>query len=146
MITNDRQYRITKAQMQRLQIGLDAAVKRKPSANVHPKIHVAMGKGIASQIEELQSQIDEYEALQRGEVTDQVITGLGNLSLALIRARIAARFTQKELAERLDIPEQQVQRYEATLYAGASLSRLAEVADVLALTIEEHVTYAIPSQ
>jgi transcriptional regulator with XRE-family HTH domain len=46
----------------------------------------------------------------------------------LIRARIAAGLSQAALAERLGMKPQQVQRYEATKYASASLTRLLEVA------------------
>jgi transcriptional regulator with XRE-family HTH domain len=49
----------------------------------------------------------------------------------LIRARIAAGLSQRELAERLGMPEQQIQRYEAKEYESVSLGRIAEVAKVL---------------
>jgi hypothetical protein len=38
---------------------------------------------------------------------------------------------QKDLAKKLALKEQQIQRYEASLYALASLTRLLEVARVL---------------
>ena len=49
------------------------------------------------------------------------------------------------LAEKLGLKEQQIQRYEATLYAGLSLERLQEVADTLGLEIEERVKYTVPA-
>jgi transcriptional regulator with XRE-family HTH domain len=49
----------------------------------------------------------------------------------LIRARIAAGLSQRELAERLDMPEQQIQRYEAREYESVSLALIFEVAKVL---------------
>jgi HTH-type transcriptional regulator/antitoxin HigA len=70
---------------------------------------------------------------------------LRELPIVLIEGRIAAGLTQRELGKRLDVPEQQIQRYEATLYAGVSLQRLQEVADVLGLEIEEHARYAVPA-
>jgi HTH-type transcriptional regulator/antitoxin HipB len=39
---------------------------------------------------------------------------LTELLVALIEARIAAGLTQKALADRLGVAEQQIQRYEAT--------------------------------
>ncbi len=143
MITNERQYRVTKAAAQRLQKGLDAAVSRKPSPGVHPRIHKAMQEGIRSQVRELQEQLAQYEKLRRGEITRRVFTSLSAIALALIEARIAARLSQKELAKRLKIPEQEVQRYEASQYAGASLERLQEVADALNIQIKESVTYQV---
>ena len=52
---------------------------------------------------------------------------------------IAARMTQKELATKLGLPEQQVQRYEAMEYDTASLSRLREVVAALGISIREEV-------
>ncbi|MGH9064800.1 MAG: helix-turn-helix transcriptional regulator [Acidimicrobiales bacterium] len=47
------------------------------------------------------------------------------------RARIAAGLSQRELAERLGVVEQQVQRYEANEYASTSSNRLRDVVSVL---------------
>ena len=70
---------------------------------------------------------------------------MGELPIALIEARIAARLTQRELAERLGVPEQQVQRWEANSYSGVAIERLQEIADALQLQVLETVTYAIPA-
>ena len=45
----------------------------------------------------------------------------------LIKARIARGMTQRDLAARIGLKEQQIQRYEATDYASASLSRIMDV-------------------
>ncbi len=63
----------------------------------------------------------------------------------LIEGRIAARLTQQQLAGRLGLQEQQIQRYESTLYSGVGLDRLQDVADAVGLEIEETVTYATPA-
>jgi transcriptional regulator with XRE-family HTH domain len=49
----------------------------------------------------------------------------------LIRARISAGLSQRELAARLGLKEQQIQRYEATNYETASLRRVLEIAAAL---------------
>ena len=59
---------------------------------------------------------------------------------ALIKARIVRNLTQKELAERLSLAEQQVQRYEATQYRGVAAERLQQVADALNLRVHEIFT------
>jgi transcriptional regulator with XRE-family HTH domain len=43
------------------------------------------------------------------------------------------------LAQRLGLKKQQVQRYEATRYAGVSLERVQQVADALGVKIREQV-------
>ena len=45
------------------------------------------------------------------------------------------RLTQKELADRLALKEQQIPRYEATDYAAANWSRFREVAEVLSMEL-----------
>ena len=63
-------------------------------------------------------------------MTSQVLQGesLADLAALLVKARIARRWTQRQLADALGIAEQQVQRYEATGYRSASLARISDVA------------------
>ncbi|WP_374630562.1 helix-turn-helix transcriptional regulator [Ferrovibrio sp.] len=137
MITNLRQFKIAKAQAEKFRLALDAPL---PS-DLHPKAAKAMREAAQSQLEEMQAEIAEFEDLNQGRVSVLIadrITGLGE---ALIKARIRRRLTQKELAERLSIAEQQVQRYEATLYNGVSTGRLQEIADALKLKVREEITF-----
>jgi HTH-type transcriptional regulator/antitoxin HigA len=57
--------------------------------------------------------------------------------MVLIQACIAAGMSQTELAERLDLKEPQIQRYEATDYGSASLPRVCEVARSLGLKVDQ---------
>ena len=52
---------------------------------------------------------------------------------------------RRELAQRLGVPEQQVQRWEANSYSGVAIDRLQEIADALQLRVLETVTYAVPA-
>ena len=61
--------------------------------------------------------------------------GVADLPMLLIKARIAGGLTQRELADRMGLKEQQIQRYEATDYAAAKWSRIREVADVLSMEL-----------
>ena len=67
--------------------------------------------------------------------------GVASLAPALIKARIMRNWTQKELADKLAVAEQQVQRYEATQYKGVSVERLQAVADALKLRVRELITF-----
>lgn len=49
----------------------------------------------------------------------------------LIEERYRLGLTQKQIAERMGLKEQQIQRYEATKYQSASLRRIGEVAKAL---------------
>jgi hypothetical protein len=145
VITNERQYRIANAEAQKFEQAIDAAREREPSPDVHPRIHQAMIESLVSELAILRDQLDRYEALKAGEVTQATARSLRELPILLIEGRIAAGFTQRQLADRLGLQEQQIQRYESTLYSGASLDRLQDVADALGLEIEEQVTYATPA-
>ena len=61
------------------------------------------------------------------------------LPKALVQARIARGWTQKDLADRLGLNEQKIQDYEATDYQRASLARLREVVRALEIEIREEV-------
>jgi hypothetical protein len=51
--------------------------------------------------------------------------------------------SQRELAERLAVPEQQVQRWEANSYSGVSVDRIQDIADALGLRLVETVEYRV---
>ena len=136
MITNERQYLITQAQAAKFREALAA----EPAKGLHPKALKAMRDGARSQLAELEEQLAEYDALRTGKVVSfkmDSITGIGD---ALVKARIIRKLTHKALAERMDLAEQQIQRYEATRYAGVSIERLQAVADALNLRVNEVFT------
>lgn len=145
MITNERQYRIAKSEARKFEQAIAAARGREASPEVDARIHQAMIESLESEYAVLREQVKRYEALKAGKVRSRRARSLRELPIVLIEGRIAAGLTQRELGKRLDVPDQQIQRYEATLYAGVSLQRLQEVADVLGLEIEEHARYAVPA-
>jgi DNA-binding XRE family transcriptional regulator len=142
VITNERQYRITKSEARKFEQAVAVARGREPSPDVDPRIHQAMIESLESELAILRKDLDRYEALKAGKVKKRKVHSLRELPILLIEGRIAAGLTQRQLGERLGLPEQQIQRYEATLYSGVSLDRLQDVADALGLEIEESVTYA----
>ena len=137
MITNQRQYLVAQAQAERFR----QALKAPDTEGLHPKAVKAMRAGLRSQLDDLEAELAEYDQLRQGQLTAfeaEAITGIGQ---ALVKARIVRNLTQKELAERLSLAEQQVQRYEATLYRGVAAERLQEVADALRLHVRERFTF-----
>ena len=106
---------------------------------VHPRIRQAQQDAIRSQVDELREELTAYEELQAGRPKVLELSSLDELPAALIRARIAAGLTQRQLGDRLGMKEQQLQRYEATEYAGASLERIREVVAALGVRVLEDV-------
>jgi DNA-binding transcriptional regulator YiaG len=142
MITNQREYRITRSWITRFEKELVANETRELGPKEHPDMRKVVHDAIASEIEVLRAQIDHYEKLRDGRITSREITSLHELPVALIEARIAAKFTQRQLAERLGVAEQQVQRWEANDYSGVGIDRLQGVADALGVQIHETITYS----
>ena len=105
---------------------------------MHPLIAKAQEDALRSQLADLRSELHEYESLTAGEFQFDGLEAVAGLPAVLIKARIAQGLSQKDLAERLGLKEQQVQRYEATDYASASLARIREVASALGASAETH--------
>ena len=131
MIKNERQYRITKAQLDRF-VHSQEQTQRKPGQSaLDPVIYKAHRDAISSQIADLQQDIMEYEQLRQRQFDPEELRRVVEIPRTLIRARIALGISQKDLARRLGLKEQQIQRYEATEYASASLARITEIASAL---------------
>lgn len=140
MITNERQYRITKAEAERFKATLDELVARGDQRKgVHPLLVKAEREALQSQLDDLLAELQEYETLRAGGVSVIKINSFDELADGLIKARIAAGLSHKALAERLGLKEQQVQRYEADRYASASLQRLQEIAKAIGVQIRKEI-------
>jgi ribosome-binding protein aMBF1 (putative translation factor) len=132
MIKNERQYRITKAQAAKLEAALETFSARPAhDGKTHPRLVKAQGDALRSQLESLQAELREYEGIKAGKVPPPDLSYIAVVPQDLIRARIASGLSQKELAERLGMPEQQIQRYEAVEYESVSLARIIEIAKAL---------------
>ena len=132
MIKNERQYRITKAQADRFSQTLDRLRQRSgETEGVHPLIARVQEEALRSQLADLAEELREYEFLKAGKFPLDELNVVAELATVLIKARIAQGLSQKDLAERLGLQEQQIQRYEATDYASASLTRIKEVVSAL---------------
>lgn len=133
MIRNEHEYRISRAFRQRL-------LETRASQAAHPRADPAQREwlvgGVDQALADVNTEIAEYEALRAGVVGEIAVAGLGDLPAALVKARIAAGLTQRQLAERLGVAEQAVQRDEAGGYARATLDRLQRVAEALGVELE----------
>ena len=141
MIKNQRQYQITKSQLAEFNRALTDA----------EAAHITMTQDddaafreleirrFRSQAETLMQELDEYESLLSGTRKVIEVTSFEDLPRALIQARIASGLSQKDLADRLKLKEQQVQRYESTMYESASLTRIGEVVNALGLKIRKEI-------
>lgn len=137
MIANQRQYQMTRIALERFEQARRAVDEQ--GTELPPRARQALRDQYDSQIDELRAELAEYDALRSGRVSVLELGSLGELPAALIRARAATGLSQEELAARLGLKKQQVQRYEATQYAGVSLARIEAVARALGLQVREQV-------
>jgi ribosome-binding protein aMBF1 (putative translation factor) len=134
MIKNDRQYRITKTQAGKFAKAIQET-KASPKSNAHPLLRKAQIDAMESQLGDLQRELEEYETLRSGRRKVATLDSLEKLSTTLIQARIAAGLSQAELATRLGLKPQQIQRYEATDYQSASLERVNQIMRILGVRL-----------
>jgi DNA-binding XRE family transcriptional regulator len=142
MIKNEREYRITRAQAQKLEEALSELSRTGGDTRLPLILQQAQRDSLQSQLDDLREELSEYEGLRSGKRTVISLDSLEELPRALIQARIAAGLSQRDLAERLGVKEQQIQRYEAADYAGASLERLSAVIRALGARVREDVILA----
>ena len=135
MITNEKQYKTTKASIDKF---VKALTELETSSGDFPEMLVnAQRSALRSQIDELAEDVRFYDDLRSGNISEFSAKSLHDLPDILIQARIARGMSQKDLADFLGVAEQQIQRYESDRYRAASLDRLTEIADALNVRIAE---------
>lgn len=139
MITNERQYKITRSEADRFRKAIGDLAKDPTRTDVHPRLIQAEREAMESQLADLQAELAEYDRLKSADLSVISINSFDELADGLIKARIASGLSQKALADRLGLKEQQIQRYEAERYASASYQRLREVADALGVRIKNDI-------
>ena len=137
MIKNDKEYAIAKvrrASFERVLSEFDVAAEIE--AGVDPAIARAQRDSFSHHLDRLESEIRRYEVLQSGASSAITLDAINELGHCLIQARIAKGWTQKNLAERVGLKEQQIQRYERDLYKTANLRRLSLICQGLSVRFE----------
>ena len=140
MITNEKQYRITRNRAKGFAQAIkefDAAIQER--LGVHPRLAQAELEAMESQLADLRDELEEYERLKSAELSVISVTSFDDLADGLIKARIATGLSQRALAQRLQLKEQQIQRYEAERYASASYRRMCQVTHALGVRIENEI-------
>ncbi len=132
MIQNEHQYKVTKGEIEKLQQVIDKLSEQ--AENLQPQQLAAMQNSFQTQIDRMQAQLREYDELKAGNV-EIMLGAIEDLPKVLIQKRISLGMTQRELAAKLGIKEQMVQRYESTAYESISYQRLTEVWNALNASI-----------
>jgi hypothetical protein len=144
MITNDRQRAITQGEADKFREALATVVAKSQDEN-DPEERAWLGifaDAFSSQLADLEEDLADYDALHSGQPVVVHVESVDELPAVLIKARIAAGLTERQLAARLGVDETQVAGAEASEYADASLGFLRDVAR--ALGVELHGEATIP--
>ena len=137
MIKNERQFKITKNQVRQFELILaQLTTEFQTSGDLKLKMQI---DALETDVSKLNAEINEFERLKSGTVKVISANSFHDLPDVIIKARIARALTQKDLAVKLGMKEQQIQRYETNNFASASFSILAKIVDALDITIEEKV-------
>lgn len=132
MIKNARQYAVTKKQIGFLEGALGELLSQdEPTDQDDALFRQIQADALRGQLGDLIAEVRAYDDLRSGQPANFDLAAIESLPRTLIAARIATGMTQKDLAGRLGIKEQMIQRYEATNYASASFARLREIARAL---------------
>lgn len=134
MIKNQKQAAITRKKIDEF---IEAKTElEKKKAEYNPLKYKLAENSLNGIIADLQSQLKDYESLVNENYHCLILKKIEDIPNILIAARLALKMSQKDLAEKIGIQEQAIQRYETTDYEGASWTRIVEV--VLALDLKFH--------
>lgn len=132
MILNEREARDARKQLSKLEEALSEDKVFEPSKiGLPPIVAMKFRDLLNAEKSEVSSLIAAYENAKTGNYSN-LKEKIGNdPGLSLIVARISRGLTQKDLARKLGLKEQQIQRYEADRYRTISLANFKRVATVL---------------
>ena len=143
MILNQRQYGITKNKIKEFDQAKAKFISDRPVPKTRNEQlrHKAYLDTMNNQLEVFRREIKEYEELQKGDIKSLKLDSFEQLPEALIKARIIRGWTQAQLAEILQVKQQQVQRDETNKYASASFTKLLEIQKALNLEVKEELIF-----
>ena len=142
MIKNEFEYGVSKDWVQKFNKTL-AAMERDEEAKRKDFLKWDAGRGsIQCHLDQLHEEISEYERLMawdKSKPIEIVVENFNKLSEALIKARMAAKMSEEELAEILDIDPERIKEYEKKKYQNASLTEILDISLALGLEFKTAV-------
>ena len=141
MIKDDQHYRNIQSWAQKFEQSLSQLDRNEnEKAKNDPQLREVYRNGIQRKLDDLRKEMQDYETLTTHEPKTPLILKLediNELSLLLIKARIAAKLSQKELADLAGLEEAQIQEYEGNDYETASFLDVIAVFNALDIKIQK---------
>ena len=135
MITNEVQYRATKAHLERFEeaaTNIEARPASEPSLNGSNSTRSEPRPTICA------PNWPTSSSCAAGPCRRSMLPRWRNCRRCSSRRASPAGWTQRQLAEALGMAEQQIQRYEANDYRSTSLARLCDIANALGVIVAPH--------
>lgn len=139
MIKTEQQYHSTQEWLQKFEQTV-SQIENNENLKSDPKRQKLYRDSYQSQVDELREQITEYETLTTHDPKTPLVLNLediNELSLLLIKARMAAKLSPKELADLAGLDEAQIQEYEENDYETASFLDVIAVFDALDIKVQK---------
>lgn len=147
IITNDKQARDVAAAVEQISQAVSSDQLLKAIVEGLPgEVVDGVSRSLVAELTELKGGLFAYVEAKDGKpdrLKERAGSDLGSL---LVVARVARGWSQKELARRLFLPEQQVQRYEAERYRSISLDSLIRVARTLGVRLTAELSTQFQEQ
>ena len=142
MIKDELQYEVSKEWVEKFTKTI-AAMERDEEAKRKDFLKWDAGRGsIQCHLDQFHEEIAEYERLMawdKSEPIEIVVENFNKLSEALIKARMAAKMSEEELAKILDIDPERIKEYEKKKYQNASLTEILDISLALGLEFKTAV-------
>jgi len=142
MIKDELEYEVSKEWVEKFNKTI-AAMERDEESKRKDFLKWDAGRGsIQCHLDQLHEEIAEYERLMawdKSKPIEIVVENFNKLSEALIKARMAAKMSEEELAEILDIDPERIKDYEKKKYQNASLTEILDISLALGLEFKTAV-------
>jgi DNA-binding XRE family transcriptional regulator len=140
MIKNEKEYKFTQELVGEFQKSLAAIERDEARKTNDPDGWELMRGSLQCQLDKLKAEVTEYEKLISHDCHLPIILKLDDiddLPQILIKARMAAKLSQQELAKLAGLTEEQIERYEDNDYEDASFLDVKFVIDALDIKIQK---------
>ncbi|NEP59105.1 MAG: helix-turn-helix transcriptional regulator [Symploca sp. SIO2G7] len=140
MIKNEKEYKFTQDIIREFEKSLVAIEKDKAKINSDSDGWELIRGSLQCHLDKLKAEVAEYERIISHNHHNPIILKLDDiddLSQILIKARMAAKLSQQELAKLAGLTEEQIQRYEDNDYEDASFMDVKFVIDALDIQIKK---------
>ncbi|WP_319502141.1 helix-turn-helix transcriptional regulator [uncultured Draconibacterium sp.] len=133
MIRSNSQYKKAKEKLKEFDSLIEKEISLLKDEGRHP-VEIEMSANLMSaQRDKLSLEAAEYEELLNCK--EIAISSMREFPKAIVKARIKAGYTQGDLAKKIEIAEQQIQRYEIQDYNKANLERVVQIVDALDMNV-----------